>query len=631
MLLLNTSLHFEYMPLLIITAIAWAAPLLLSLFKLKKIPTVLIEIVLGFVVARYFFTDISASSLQIADFLAQVGLIFLMFLSGLEIDMDQITASFPRKKPRLSGVIANPLLIGLLYFIATLLFANVGAFGLSFLIDIPNIWYFALIMVATSLGIVMPVLKERGEIHSRYGQMIIIAASISDFFGIVLFTFTAIILKGGLQFELFLIFGIFILFYVFYKFGQRAQKIKIIRKLVYQLSHAAAQIQVRGSILLILVFVVVSQFIGDEVVYLGAFLSGLFLSTLLHKERSIIQIKLDGMGFGFFIPFFFIMIGARFDPTAFKNFDASMIWFMVALLISLYALNVLPAIYWRRLFGVRRALAGGFLMGSRLSLVIVASAIGMSLGVISEEINAAFIVLAVITCFLSPYLFGLIATDSSTEGNKTIVVGGSSTGVLIARRMHLLGKKAVIIEKDPARAKEIISKGIRCEIADGKRIKTFGDLHMTAADFVVINTASSSTNHFIAKLLREDLRHENLISWSSSKEISIKMKALGVTTLDVQGIFATTIENLILRPNTYHALIETFENFSVEEVMISNPSIDGMQVKDIGFHTNAILMMVKREQSFSIPHGDTYFSIGDILHVFGTQTALEDTRKKLSK
>lgn len=630
MVLLSTATHFNYLPILIIAAIAWATPLLLSLLKLKKIPTVLVEIIMGFVAARFFFGDLSGDTMRILEFLAQVGLIFLMFLSGLEIDMDQIIASFPRKKIKFSNVITNPLMVGIVYFGVALFFAYLGAASLSLLIDIPHVWYFSLIMVATSLGIVMPVLKERGDINSHYGQMIIIAASISDFFGIVLFTFTAIILKSGFQLELLYIFAIFILFYIAYKIGQRAKNVKFIKKLIYQLSHAAAQIQVRGSILLILLFVVVSQYIGDEVVYLGAFLSGLILSTLLHRERSMILIKLDGMGFGFFIPFFFIMVGIQFDPSSLAEFDQSMIWFLVALLLSLYALNVFPAILWRKVFGLRKALAGGFLMASRLSLVIVASSIGMGLGVITPEINASFIILAVATCFISPYVFNLIAPDSSKEGNKTFIIGGSSTAVLLARKLKVLGKKVLIIEKDPARAEEIQQKGLNCHPGDGTNEKLYKKNNLKSDDYVYVDTGSSRLNLKISKLIRNDLQHEKIISRSDTKDINRKLKTLGIETIDEVAIVATTIENLIIRPTTYHALVESFENFSVEEIPISNKNIDGMQVKEIYFHKDAILMMVKRDNSFYIPHGETYFRLGDIIHVFGTQTALEDTLKKVS-
>jgi Trk K+ transport system NAD-binding subunit len=426
------------------------------------------------------------------------------------------------------------------------------------------------------------------------------------------------------------ILGIFIIFYLAYRVGQRVKNNRIIKKLVYQLSHAAAQIQVRGSIVLILIFVVISQYIGEEVVYLGAFLSGLVLSTLLHRERSTILIKLDGMGFGFFIPFFFIMVGARFDASSFMNFNLSMGWFLLALLGSLYALNVLPAILWRRLFGFRKALAGGFLMASRLSLVIVASTIGMSLGVISPEINASFILLAVVTCFISPYLFNLISPDSTLEGNKTVIIGGSSTAVVLARKLKMHGKKCIIVEKEPSRATEIQQKGLNCILGDGLDEELYPRMHLTSADYVVVDTSAARTNHKVIKLLRNNLMHEKIISWSGTSSMESKMKSLGVQMVDITGMMATTIENLIIRPTTYHALVESFENFSVEEVPVVSKQVDGVQVKDISFHKDAILMMVKRDKSYYIPHGETFLRKGDVLHVFGTTTALEDTRQKMT-
>ncbi len=104
---------------------------------------------------------------------------------------------------------------------------------------------------------------------------------------------------------------------------------------------------------------------------------------------------------------------------------------------------------------------------------------------------------------------------------------------------------------------------------------------------------------------------------------------MGIETIDVTQILAAAIENLIFRPTTYRALVESFENFSVEEIVIANNDIDGLQIKEISFHKDAILMMLRRGNGFSIPHGESYLKTGDILLVFGTQTAFEDTRHKL--
>ncbi len=628
-MLINISFHFDYYPLLIVVAIAWLTPILLTLLKLKKIPVVIIEILLGYLAGKYVFGNLSEESFLTLDFLALTGFIFLMFLGGLEIDMDQILASLPRRRLTASRFLKNPLLVGTTQFVLAIVLSYGATMLLAQMVHIPNIWYFSLIMVTTSVAIVLPVLKDRGEISSRFGQMIIIAAAVADILSIILFTFTAFIVKNGFHLKLLYILALFILFFLLYNLMNRVKNVPVFKKLSYQLSQAASQIRVRGAILVIMIFVVISQYIGKEVVLLGAFLSGLALSTLLHRERSLMLVKLDGIGFGFFIPFFFVMVGVTFDPAALQEFDQSLTGFLILLLISLFAIKVIPGFLWQRLFGFKRALSGGFLMSSRLSLIIAASAIGLGLGVITPGINASIIIMAVVTCFVSPVLYNWLSPAKLTEGHKVMIIGGSSTAVLLARRLHVHGKKAIIIEQNEQRYKEIKDKGIRVILGNGLDEKLFRKYKLRPDDYVVIETGDDEKNLKISKMLRNEFQHEKIISRITRFSLKQKYEQQGAETLDVTQILATAIENLIIRPTTYHALVESFENFSVEEIKITNKEIDGLQVKEVPFHKDAILMMMKRGGSFFIPHGETYFRVGDILHVFGTDTALEDIRQKV--
>jgi Kef-type K+ transport system membrane component KefB len=628
-MLLNISFHFDYLPLMLVIGMAWLAPILISLLKISKVPTVIVEILLGFVLGRFFFTQQGGESFHILEFLALSGFIFLMFLGGLEIDVDQIIASFPRRKLTYSGFLKNPLLSGISHFVMAILLSFVLTLFLAHYITIPHRWYFALIMVTTSVGIVLPVLKNRGELPGRYGQMIIIAAAIADIFSIILFTFTAFIIRNGFRFELFYILILFIVFYLFIRLSRPLKQVVFIKRLFFQLSHAASQIRVRSAVLIILIFVVLSQYIGEEVVLLGAFLSGLLMSTLLHKERSVLMIKLDGMGYGFFIPIFFIMVGIQFDPAALGKFDTTLVAFLILLTVSLFVIKLIPSLIWSQLFGFRKAVAGGFLMSSRLSLIIAASAIGLQLGVISPGINSSFILMAIITCLFSPVIFSMIYPVALTEGEKTIIIGGSSTSVLLARRMSIHGKKAIIVEKDEKRYQEIKSKGLEAIQGDGQDEGMYGKIKLTKDNYVVVDTRSDQQNLKIVNLLKNVLGHEKIITRSEKLTFAEKYLHMGVESIDYHRVFATAIENYILRPSTYHDLVETFENYTVEEIAVTSKQIDGRQVKEVPFHSGAILMMIKRDKTFFIPHGESYFKIGDVLHVFGTPTALENVISKV--
>ncbi len=622
-MLLNISFHFDFIPLLVVVAVAWLAPILLSLLKIKNVPSVIAEIVFGYIIGVYFFVSRTGSDFHILEFLSTAGFIFLMFLSGLEIDVDQILSSFPKKKT-LRSVFRNAFILGLTYFALVLILSYLSTFLLSHLMEIPHRWYFALIMVTTSVGIVLPVLKGRGELASGYGQMIIIAAAVADVLSIILFTFTAFILRNGFKVELLYILIVFFAFYLFYRITGYLRHVMLFKRLFYQLSHAASQIRVRSSVLIMLIFVGISQYVGEEVILLGAFLSGLLLSTLLHKERSVLMIKLDGMGYGFFIPIFFIMVGIMFDPSALKGFDQSIWVFLAVLLVVMFVIKIIPSLLWVKMFGARKAVAGGFLMSSQLSLIIAASVIGLQLGVVTPAINASFVLMAVLTCLIAPVLFNWIYPVDITEGEKTIIVGGSSTAVLLARRMDIHGKKAIIIEKDRTRYEEIKDKGLAVYHGDGTEAAIYRKIRLSKENFVVVETGDDEQNLAIVDKLKNDLGHDKIITRSEHMSFAEKFAQRGVKSIDHHRIFATAIENYILRPTTYNDLVETFENYTVEEIAITNGHIDGMKVKDVPFHEGALLILIKRDKSFFIPHGDTYFKLGDVLHVLGTPTALEN-------
>ena len=627
-MLLNISFHFDFIPLLIVVAVAWLAPILLTLLKVKHLPSVLLEIVLGYVIGTFFFVSQSGPAYNILSFLATAGFIFLMFLSGLEIDVDQIISSFPKQKTARS-VFRNAFILGITYFVLVVGLSYLSTFLLSHFVTIPHRWYFALIIVTTSVGIVLPVLKGRGELSGSYGQMIIIAAAVADVIGIILFTFTAFILRNGFKFELLYILIVFFVFYIFYRITASLKHVMLFKRLFYQLSHAASQIRVRSSVLIMLIFVAISQYIGEEVILLGAFLSGLLLSTLLHKERSVLMIKLDGMGYGFFIPIFFIMVGITFDPSAIKGFDSSIFGFLAILLVVMFVIKLIPSFLWVKMFGLRKAIAGGFLMSSQLSLIIAASVIGLQLGVVTPALNSSFVLMAVLTCLIAPILFNWISPVDITEGDKTVIIGGSSTAVLLARRMNIHGKKAIIIEKNKERYREIEDKGLVVFEGDGTDEAVYRKIKLLKDNYVVVETGNDEANYKIVNILKNKLSHEKIITRSDRMTFAEKFAQMGVKSIDHHRIFATAIENMILRPTTYNDLVETFENYTVEEIAITNNRIDGMLVKNVPFSDDALLILIKRDKSIFIPHGETYFKRGDILHVLGTPTALENVISKV--
>lgn len=627
---LNISFNFDFLPLLIVATLAWAIPMLKSLARLTKIPNAVLELALGYIIVSPLIDNFSGESIRILEFLALTGFIFLMFFTGLEIDVNKILYTISLRRISFKRFQKNPFLIGILIYVITLCISLLFAVVMSNIIKISNIWYFSLIMVTSSVGVILTVLKSREELNTEFGQMIISAAAIADIFSVILFTLSAFVIDKGLKAEVFLIIILFILFYIFYIIGLRLKDFKFFKKVSNQLAHADLQIKIRGTIFLILIFIVSSQFIDREAILLGAFLAGLLLSVFLYKTRSLLIIKLDGMGYGFFIPIFFIMIGAQFDASDLRELDKSLFPFLGLLILALYIVKIIPSFLWIRNFKFRKAVAGGILLTSRLSVMIAAAQIGLDLDIISPGVNACFICMAVITCLFSPTVYNMINPRSILDVGKTVVVGGSSTGVLLLRRLKMHGRAGIIIEKNKKRYSEILSKGLDVIHGDGLDPRVYREVKLAPGNHVVILTGSDEDNINISCMLREEFGHEQIISRAGTSKIELALLRLGVDVIDAPRVIATTVENLILRPATYQALVETFESFTVEEITVTNRNVEGLMVKEIPFHIDGFLMLIRRGKEMHVPHGDTNLLVGDNVIVFGTNRAVQDFRERLT-
>jgi Kef-type K+ transport system membrane component KefB len=622
-------LDFNFIPLLFVIFIAWAIPMVLTVLKADKIPSVLLEMLAGYIAGMFLMKHADNDSLLVLDFLALSGLVFIMFLSGLEIDINNILASFP-KKIKAESFSTNPLLAGIAHYLMCLVISFSGTYLLSLYVDIPNVWFFSLIPTTTFMGIVYPVLKNRGETKTYYGQTLITTSAVADIFSITLVTISALYLKFGFHYELFLVIIFFLFFIIFYVAGKKFTP-AIFKKITFQKAHAATQLSMRGALALVLLFVVIAQFVGGEVVILGAFLSGLLMSFFMSKERSILIIKLEGMGFGFFIPVFFIMVGAKFNPGSLLEYDKSLYLFLILLVILFYMVKIIPSFIWIKRFGKRLSLAAGFLLAAHLGLVIAASSVGLELGAVTPGANASFIIMVAVTAFASPFLYNQVNRQKAFADDNTIIIGGSSVGVLLSRRLKMLGKSSLIIEIDPVRFNEIKANGLDIILGDGSDPAVLRQLNLHPGNYIVVITGSKENDLRICKILRGTLHHERIISIPGNSQIEDQMRHLGVEILDARRVVASTIENLIVSPGTYHTLIETYENFTVEDVVLLNYAIEGKSIKDIPFHKDAMIMLVTRGNEKFVPHGDTYVKAGDVMTLFGTGSAIEEIRKIISR
>lgn len=378
-----------FVDLLIVVAVAFAAPFVLGLAPAVRLPAVVLEIIAGIVVGPSVLGWVEVNAP--INVLATIGLAFLLFLAGLEIDPD-----------RLRGPVLRLAAIG---FVASVGIALAVAYGLAGvgLVDQPLL--IAIILTATSLGVIVPVLKDAGEIGSRFGQLVIAAASIADFGAIILLSIFFSRDGAGIGAQ-FVILGIFAGAVLLAALAlAELESLGRISRVLQRLQDTTAQIRVRGTFVLLIGLVALASELGLEVI-LGAFAAGMILAVVDRDTQMThpqLHVKLDGAGYGIFIPVFFVASGVRFDLDALFA-SGSAIAMVPIFLAALLAVRGVPAFVYRGAIDRRRLVVAGILQATSLPFIVAATAIGLELGAITTSAAAALLTAGLLSVLIFPLL-----------------------------------------------------------------------------------------------------------------------------------------------------------------------------------------------------------------------------------
>jgi Kef-type K+ transport system membrane component KefB len=374
--------------LVIVAAVAFAAPLVLGMFPKVRIPSAVLEIVLGIVIGPSVLGWVHLD--LVIRVLALIGLAFLLFLAGLEVDVARLRG----RVLRVTGVgFAVSLVLGI----------GVGL-ALQAAGQVQSAVLVGIILVATSLGLVAAVLKDAGEISSGFGQLVIAGSTIADFGAVILLSLLFSMESSGTGAKLILL-GLFVLVIAAAGFAVAgAGRSKRVMGALNRLQDTTAQIRVRGAMVLLLAFVAMAERFGLETI-LGAFMAGAVLA-LVDRDRTMthpnFRLKLEAMGFGLFIPVFFVASGLSFDLSALFS-SASTVARIPIFLLALLVVRGLPAVLYRGIEPNRRRLiAAGLLQATSLPFIVAATQIGVALGKLSAATAAAMVAAGLLSVVIFP-------------------------------------------------------------------------------------------------------------------------------------------------------------------------------------------------------------------------------------
>jgi Kef-type K+ transport system membrane component KefB len=317
-----------------------------------------------------------------------IGLAFLLFLAGLEIEPE-----------RLRGPVLRSVALA---FVLGFVLALVVGFGLGRLGVVKSPLLIAIILVSTGLGVLVPILKDAGQSATSFGQLVIAAASLADFGSVVLLSLFFSRETASQATQIVLLASFALLAGAVTLGVLRAGRSSRLAAVLLRLQDTTAQIRVRAAFLLLVAFVALAARLGLEAI-LGAFTAGVLL-RLVDRDAMThpnFRLKLEAVGFGVFIPVFFVTTGLQFNAAALFASSATLLRVPLFLAVLLLVHGV-PALLYRPLVGGRRVLPAGLLGATTLTFLVAAEQIGTDLGLITPANGAALIAAGLLSVLLFP-------------------------------------------------------------------------------------------------------------------------------------------------------------------------------------------------------------------------------------
>lgn len=604
--------------LLIVVTMAFLTPIILHRLKLNFIPVVVAEIIMGLIIGKsginIVHEDIWLSTLS------TLGLIFLMFLSGLEIDF----SAFAGRKKR--DVLPNGKTEPNSFAVSSIIFSGIFvlSLGLSYLFVlagfIDNAFLMTLIISTISLGVVVPTLKEAHLMKTVIGQIILLVAVIADLVTMILLT-VFVSLNEPKHENTWLLLILFAAGIVLYFVGKRFKN----RTFIETLSTGTVQIGTRAVFTLIIVLVGLSESVGAENI-LGAFLAGVLVS-LLSPNQELVH-KLDSFGYGFLIPIFFVMVGVELDIWSLFS-EKKLLQLIPLLLISLLLSKLIPVYFLKIWYDTKTVISSAFLLTSTLSLVIAAATIGERIGAITEQMKGTLILVAVISSIFTPIVFKKLFPKEVLAKKKIPVafLGANQVTLPVSRELKSGLYEPILYHQKMEKVEMPTSSSLfEIEEIPDYSLDSLENTKVFQAEIVVISTGDEELNAKLAISAKEK-GVPRVIVRIESPELDQSLREHHVEVFSSFMSTKVLLRALIESPNVMNIL--TNQETGLYEIVMKNKQFDGMSLRRFPFTGDVIIVRIFRGKDSLVPHGDTELQLYDRLIVTGSKEYVDELKREL--
>ena len=605
--------------LFLVVLLALVIPIFMARFQISNVPTAVAEIIVGIIMGSSGFNLITST--HDLTFLSNLGVILLMFLSGMEIDFDLLQRKNNPKGKSQAGKMVDPLKTAITAFIGIVIMAFVLAYVLRLTGLFSEVMLAAIILMTVALGVVIATLKEKDILGRPIGQTILLTAVLGEVIPLLLLTIYASI-NGGNAEQLWLIILLFVAaIFLLRRFKQPYLWFAKITK-------STTQLDIRLAFFLIFALVTVAETVGAENI-LGAFLAGMVMKLLEPSEAT--KDKLTSIGYGFFIPIFFIMTGVGLNLRSLFAHPSSLMLLPV-LVIFLFIAKVPVLLTYVRYFQKKNAFAGGFLTATTITIVLPTLQVARKLHAITSTQSDAFILAAVIVCILSPIVFNsnfvLLPEDKIKE--KVAIVGANAVTVPVAHDLHANWYSVKMFTDKKNQYKTYDSRVENLTFLPNLDEETLEKDGVFDGDIVVAANRTDEDNIKIARMAKEKGVNRVIarLSEVDSKTLT-EFNEKGIEVFNSTNVHAALMRAMIESPTVYRIMTDT-KNI-LYSVKVKNTHYTGRQLMDLEFIDQITVSRIKRGDEWLIPRGATVIEQGDILVFSGEFKVADRVRDLLSK
>ena len=601
----------EFFSLVIVVVAAFLTPIIVNRLNVTFLPVVVAEILMGIIIGNSFLGLVHKD--EMLNILSTLGFIFLMFLSGLEIDF----SAFKKDTRKRQGIDKNEknlpshLQLALTVFSLIMVLSIILAFAFKWLGFVDDVLLMVIIISTISLGVVVPTLKEMNIMRTTIGQFILLVAVLADLFTMVLLTiYGGINGEGGGSIWLSAILIVFTA--IFYLLGSVFKRLNFMQRLM----GGTTQIGIRAIFALIILLVALAEGVGAEYI-LGAFLAGVVVSLL----------KPDSFGYGFFIPIFFIMVGVDLDiPSLIK--EPSLLIIIPILILSFIVSKLIPVLFIRRWFDTKTTIASAFLLTSTLSLVIAAAKIAEELKAITSEMSGILILSAIITCVFVPVVFKKLfpIPDEVNRKIDIALIGKNQLTIPIVQNLtSQLYNITLFYRKDLGDQRNLPDNVTVIEISEYEE-SLLERLGLFNQDIVVCSANDDGLNKMIAKLAKSHGVNRVICRLENSGDDE-ELKTDGIEVFSNFISNKIFLKGLIETPNMLNILsnVET----SLYEIEMLNYKYENILLRNFPFGGDIIFVRIVRNNESIVPHGDTQLRYKDRLIVTGSKEYVDELKSEL--